>query len=136
MVNFFGPSELLTMNDHPSTIDHDAPNSPESKLIGGAIQENPDRARQASPVTHVGKGDAPMLIVHGTEDKLVPFPQSTVLAERLERAEVPVALLTVEGGGHGQGFGPAVAKAVEDFLAAALLGAETEMDDRTVKAGE
>ena len=49
---------------------------------------------------------------------------------------MPVALLTVEGGGHGQGFGPAVAKAVEDFLASSLLGAEREIGDRTVKAGE
>ena len=35
VVNFFGPSELLTMGDHPSSIAHNAPESPESLLVGG-----------------------------------------------------------------------------------------------------
>lgn len=37
--NFFGPSALLEMSKFPSKIDHDAANSPESKLIGGALQK-------------------------------------------------------------------------------------------------
>lgn len=77
-----------------------------------------------------------MLIVHGTEDKLVPYPQSTALTRRLRKAKVPVALLTVDGGGHGQGFGPSVTEAVQEFLGRYLLGRESGIEDRTVKAGE
>lgn len=134
VVNFFGPSELLTMNDHPSIMDHMAPDSPESKLVGGPILENPNKAKNASPVTWVSSDDEPSLIVHGTDDKLVPYPQSVVLEKALEKAGVPTVLLTVKGGGHGQGFGPAVNEAVTTFLNHQLLGEEKTISDGEVDA--
>ncbi|MDF1859930.1 MAG: alpha/beta hydrolase fold domain-containing protein [Verrucomicrobiales bacterium] len=135
VVNFFGPSELLTMNDHPSTIDHDATTSPESLLIGGAIQENPDKAKKASPIHWVSPDDKPSLIVHGTEDQLVPYPQSVEFEKKLEGAGVPTVLLTVEGGGHGKGFGPAVTEAVKVFLDHHLRGQEKTVNDATIASG-
>ena len=45
-------------------------------------------------------------------------------------------LVKVAGGEHGKGFGPSVMKAVEDFLAANLLGEEQELADGVVEAGE
>ncbi|MGE0171093.1 alpha/beta hydrolase fold domain-containing protein, partial [Nocardioides sp.] len=48
VVDEFGPTELLMMSKFPSRIDHDSPNSPESKLVGGAIQEKKEAARSAS----------------------------------------------------------------------------------------
>lgn len=136
VVNFFGPSELLTMNDHPSKIDHNAPDSPESKLVGGTLQENPDTAKNASPISWVSAADEPSLIVHGTKDELVPYPQSVDFEKALEAAGVPTILLTVEGGGHGAGFGPAVDEAVKAFLGQQLQGEEVELSDSTVAAGE
>ena len=136
VVDFFGPTELLTMAKYPSTIAHDSPDSPESKLIGGPIQENPDKAKSASPIEHVTAGDAPYLIVHGTEDPLVPFPQSVDFEKRLEAVGVPVTLMTVEGGGHGQGFGKAVDAMVQAYLEKQLLGEERDVADRKVEAGE
>lgn len=137
VVNFFGPSELLTMNDHPSTIDHNAPGSPESNLVGGTLPDHPEVAKNASPITHVSADDAPMLLVHGTEDKLVPYPQSVDLHAKLDAAGVDSALLTVEEGGHGQGFGPAVDAVVAEFLARTIRGKEgPQIADQTVRAGE
>ncbi|MCB1079564.1 MAG: alpha/beta hydrolase, partial [Verrucomicrobiae bacterium] len=136
VLDFFGPTELLTMGDHPSTIQHNSPESPESKLIGGALQEHPDRAKSASPIEHVTQDDAPTLIVHGTEDPLVPFPQSVDFEKKLEAAGVPVILMTVEGGGHGKGFGPSVNTMAEAYLAKQLLGESREVADTKVKAGE
>ena len=136
VVDFFGPTELLTMGRYPGTIAHDSPDSPESKLIGGPIQENPDKAKSASPIEHVTADDAPYLIVHGTEDPLVPFPQSVDFEKRLEAAGVPVTFMTVEGGGHGQGFGKAVDAMVRAFLEKQLLGEERDITDRNVKAGD
>jgi acetyl esterase/lipase len=136
VVDFFGPAEMLTMGDHPSSIDHHSPQSPESRLIGGAVLEHPDRARSASPIEHVSRDDAPHLIVHGTADKLVPYPQSVAFEKRLEAAGVPAILLTVEGGGHGQGFGKSVGAVVEAYFAKHLLGGESgEIADRTIPAG-
>lgn len=136
VIDFFGPSEMLTMGDHDSTIDHNAPNSPESKLIGGAVQENPDKAKNASPIEHVTADDAPHLIVHGDQDPTVPYPQSVDYQKRLESAGVAAILLTVEGGGHGKGFGPAVNEAVTAYLEKMLLGEEREIADTTIPADE
>jgi len=136
VVNFFGPSELLTMNDHPSRIDHLAPDSPESRLVGAPLPTVPEKAANASPITWVSKEDAPSLIVHGTKDELVPYPQSVELEKQLEEVGVNTILLTVDGGGHGGGFGPAVSQAMETFLSHHLLGAEKTVADATVAAGE
>ncbi len=136
VVDFFGPTDLLTMGDHESTIDHNSPDCPEAKLIGGAIPQNPDKAKNASPLEHAGKDDSPFLIVHGTEDPLVPYPQSVALEKKLEAAGVTAVLVTVEGGGHGQGFGPAVDAIVDRYLARQLLGEAAEIADQTVKAGQ
>ncbi len=114
VVDWFGPSDLLTMHGG-----HDNPDSPESRLIGGAVQENPDKARNASPVTYVSKDSAPFLIMHGDRDNTVPPGQSDELAAALKKAGVEVALVVVQGNGHGgPGFNsPANRKLVESFFA-------------------
>ncbi len=136
VVNYYGPSDLLSMNRQGSRMDHDAADSPESQLIGGPVQENPDRARDASPLTHVNAGDRPMLLVHGTEDPLVPFEQSVVLEQALEKAGVTAILLTVDGAGHGNGFGPRTREVAARFLESILLDDGPLPRDETIAAGE
>lgn len=34
VVDWFGPTDLLSMSQYPSVFDHDSPHSPESKLVG------------------------------------------------------------------------------------------------------
>jgi dipeptidyl aminopeptidase/acylaminoacyl peptidase len=131
VVNFFGPSELLTMEGS-----HDDSNSPESKLLGGPVQENPDKAKNASPIEHVTADDAPSLIVHGTEDPVVPYSQSVALEKKLEAAGVSAIFLTVEGGGHGKGFGPAVNEVVTAYFEQQLLGETRDLADKRVQSGE
>ena len=72
VVNYYGPSALLQMNDHPSKIDHNAPGSPESQLIGAPIQQSKKKARQASPLHHVTADDPPIIHFHGTDDLIGP----------------------------------------------------------------
>ncbi|MEM1296523.1 MAG: alpha/beta hydrolase fold domain-containing protein [Verrucomicrobiota bacterium] len=136
VVDYYGPTELLTMNDHPSKIDHNAANSPESLLIGGAIQENQDQANNASPISHVSADDEPILIVHGTKDELVPYPQSVDFEKKLEEVGVSATFVTVTDGGHGGGFGPTIQKLVEQFLAKQLLGKGDPVEDQAVPAGQ
>ena len=76
VVDQYGPTDLFTMDDYPEKLVHNNPNSPVSPLIGGPLQENKAAFRNASPVTHVSRDDVPVLIVHGTDDRLVPFNQS------------------------------------------------------------
>ena len=46
----------------------DPASSPESRLVGAAIQSVPDRVREASPITYVSAAAPPFLIMHGTAD--------------------------------------------------------------------
>ncbi|MEC0486311.1 hypothetical protein [Bacillus glycinifermentans] len=52
-------------------LDHDSPDSPESKLIGGAVQEGKEKARKASPIHYVHRDAPPILIIHGDQDDIV-----------------------------------------------------------------
>jgi acetyl esterase/lipase len=119
VVNYFGPSNLLTMGEQSgpgSRIQHDAPDSPESKLIGGAVQENKEKARAASPVTYATQDDPPMMHVHGDHDQIVPVGQSRELQAALEKAGAPTTLRVVEGGGHGDRFPPELRDEVRAFF--------------------
>jgi acetyl esterase/lipase len=81
-------------------LPHDDPASPESRLIGAAVQSAPDRVRAASPLTYVGKDAPPFLIVHGLADSSVPHGQSVLLYEALARAGHEVTLRLVDGLPH------------------------------------
>jgi acetyl esterase/lipase len=59
----------------------------------------------ASPITHVGTGSPPVLLLHGDADTLVPMAQSVAMQAALEAAEIPVRLVRIPGGVHGADFG-------------------------------
>ena len=126
VVDYYGPTDFLQMDTQrmPDGLVHDAPDSPESQLVGGAIQEHKDRVAQANPITYVSEDDAPFLIVHGDQDKLVPYQQSELLADALEKADVPVTFYRVEGGGHGWFKDPKVPELTKKFLAKHLKPTE------------
>ena len=117
--DWYGPADFLTINDQapPDTaIHHNNPDSPESKLLGGAIPENKEKAKEASPVTYVSKDDAPFLIMHGDKDKLVPLAQSEELRDALQKAGVEVELYVVRGAGHGFPRDPKLFQMMQDFF--------------------
>jgi acetyl esterase/lipase len=101
-----GPTDLLQMDAHAvpdARLKHDAPGSPESRLIGGPIQQNRDKAARANPITYVGKDAPPFLLIHGDQDPLVPPHQAELLFEALKQAGIEVKLHLVAGAGHGVG---------------------------------
>ncbi len=124
-VDYFGPIDLLQMNPDVttppgSTIDHDAPNSPESRLLGwdepgqgvGDIRNNIGNpnppypmllglAALCSPAVHVDPADPPIYIAHGLDDTSVPSGQSVRLGAALAGAGVEHTLRLVPGAGHG-----------------------------------
>ena len=116
VVDFFGPTDLPRMSKFPGKMDHDAPDSPESQLLGGPVQQNKDEAAVANPITYVTRNDPPFLILHGDKDPLVPLNQSELLEAALNRAGVPVTFRVLPGAGHG---GPAFNdRGVQDQIAA------------------
>jgi dipeptidyl aminopeptidase/acylaminoacyl peptidase len=121
VVDWFGPTDFTLMAQQAGPrimIQHDAPNSPESRLLGGPVQEKRDAAKTANPLTYIDKNDPPFLIMHGDDDQIVPLGQSVILAKALVDAGVEVTMKTIPGAGHeGPQFRtPESQRLVEEFL--------------------
>ncbi len=118
VVDYFGPTDFLQMDAHrlSSGMAHDTPDSPESQLVGGPIQEHVAKVARANPISYVTPADPPFLICHGDQDPLVPHHQSELLAAALEKAKVPVTFYTVKGAGHGGFKDPRVNELTREFL--------------------
>lgn len=102
--DWFGPTDFLQMNaqsEGKGALDHDSPKSPESRFIGGPIQENKDKVAKANPIRYVTKDSPPFLIVHGEKDNLVPIGQSKLLEAALKKAGADVTLIVLPRSGHG-----------------------------------
>ena len=106
VVDWFGPTDFLRMGDVPGASNHNRPHSPESRLIGGPIQANPELSTLANPITYISAEDPPFLIMHGTDDRTVPINQSELLYEALQASLTPqgteVRFESVSGAGHGR----------------------------------
>lgn len=108
VVDWYGATGLLSMASFPSAIDHDAPDSPASELLGGPIRTLPLDVASAEPATFLSRDDAPMLIEHGTLDAIVPFHQGGLLwAQGTRGCGLDWRFRALAGSGHGgAGFGP------------------------------
>lgn len=103
VVDWYGPADLLAMDDQSDgtgPFRHDSPESPESRLIGGRLSDLPGLAQMASPVSHVWPGAPPFLIMHGTADHAVPLAQSQSLADALAVAGRPAETVWIGGSDH------------------------------------
>jgi dipeptidyl aminopeptidase/acylaminoacyl peptidase len=56
---------------------------------------------ERSPIHHLDQLSAPILLLQGTEDRVVPPTQAEMLAEAARQKHLPVALIMFEGEGHG-----------------------------------
>lgn len=113
--DWFGPSDFRHMNDRPGAMDHDAPDSPESQLIGAPIQTHPDLVARANPITYVTPDAPPFLLMHGTADDVVLPNQSELLHAALVAAGVSASLVKLGGMGHGFRCHPIVNGAPADL---------------------
>jgi acetyl esterase/lipase len=96
-----GPTDFLQIDNTKLRMPQDKPDSPIAQLLGGIPSEHPEKARKANPITYVTPDDSPFLIMHGTQDELVPISQSELLYEALQKAKVDSTFRPVEGIGHG-----------------------------------
>jgi acetyl esterase/lipase len=142
-VDYFGPIDLLQMNPDVTTppgsvIEHDAVQSPESRLIGfdavgqgiGVLRANlanpaapyPAYAllvASTNPISFLDPSDPPQFIGHGDADTSVPLMQSQRLDSALSAQGVAHQFVTAAGFGHGF-LGNATDAAAQDFLATKL----------------
>ncbi len=116
--DWYGPTDLIKLDrDAREALQRSGNGNAVTRLIGGPVDQNEKKARQANPITYVSKDDPPFLIMHGDKDPLVPLDQSEMLNDALKKAHVDVTLFVVQGGGHGAGFQePHILKMVRDFF--------------------
>jgi len=76
-----------------------------AKLLGPDNNDNQEMRRNASPITYVHEGQPPILVVQGTDDKLVPYEQAELFADAMDKVHAPYHFHTVVGGGHNPFFG-------------------------------
>lgn len=88
VVDVSGPTDFT--RDHDSDGDAFL-----AEFLGARYSNHPEVWREASPVFHVSKDDAPFLILHGTQDDEVPIAQSQEFLAKLQSAGVPASLIKV-----------------------------------------
>ncbi len=67
----------------------------------GAWPENAAVYAQRSPINHLDGFTAPMIVMQGSDDKIVPPNQSRMIVDALDARKLPVAYLEFEGEQHG-----------------------------------
>ncbi|MCW1401947.1 alpha/beta hydrolase [Novosphingobium sp. MW5] len=70
------------------------------RLLGCAGRCSAEAYAPASPVTYIDAKDPPFLLIHGTQDKVVPVEQSRLAEARFRAAGVPVESIYIEGVDH------------------------------------
>jgi acetyl esterase/lipase len=105
-VAFYPPTNFQTMDAWavrkcvPPNC-HDNETSPESQLLGCAIQACPEKVQAADPSRYITPADPPMMILHGGSDPLVPHNQGEQLYMALNKACADAVFISLPKAGHG-----------------------------------
>jgi dipeptidyl aminopeptidase/acylaminoacyl peptidase len=93
-----------------------------SKQVGSTWDDR-QQLKDTSPRRLAAQFKAPVLLLHGSDDRLVPFEQSQDMADALKGAGKRVSLVKLEGGDHSLSFQShrvQFYRELEGFLAANL----------------
>lgn len=119
-IDLYGSLDCLTMNDGPSDFDHDDINSPASVFLGFQAKTDPQKAYQMTPFYYINSDTnlPPVLIMHGTNDRVVPFIQSLNFYNYLRNLKKDCVLYAIKGADHGgiEFYNQATLKVIVDFL--------------------
>ena len=95
VVSFYGVYDFLPM------ITDASPRSLLVRLFGLPVLDDPARAllRRYSPLHHVSSAMPPLLLIHGTNERL--WEQGVAMRDRLDAAGARHELFAIEGAPHG-----------------------------------
>ena len=137
VVDWYGPADLQSIPElafPPDLAGKLAPvilaHPPDLLLAGVDAATRAD----ASPINHVTADAPPFLLVHGTDDRVVPFDQSLALESALTAAGAPVRVVAVGGADHifmGCNDIDEIVRLSVDYLIAALAGAGPSPEGRS-----
>lgn len=97
-VDLFGVADLFDLDETTHRYEAHYLHS-----IVGALPDHADRYRDRSPVNRAASIMAPLLILQGDADEVVPLAQSRAIHDRLRSLGRTVELHVYEGEGHGWG---------------------------------
>lgn len=106
-LNWSKPGEVMLGKPHilpniPPAFDFHKQDAKTGQFI--IINDQAERekiGKEISPITHVGPKSAPVQLVQGTKDLLVPDYQARIFEEAMKKAGIPCDLIIKEGAGHG-----------------------------------
>lgn len=121
IVNYYGSTDFTFEDANPSTPNHNTRTSPEG-MIMGRVNLNRDRAAREflTVKTNIDAQTkiAPVLILHGTKDRIVNTKCSVYLFQRLQETGHESQLFLLRGADHGgpEFWTPEVLNIVDDFV--------------------
>jgi acetyl esterase len=101
VVAFYSPSDLVKLLETNPRIPVSIRQALSESVFGEVLFSS---LRNLSPVTWASKDSPPFLLIHGTQDTLVPFEQSKEMCDALRMAGSVCEIYPVEGAGHGLRF--------------------------------
>ena len=104
IINYYGSTSVIAPDSNPTQLQHCLPDSPEGRVMGGRnLLEEPELARQLSVECNIDENTVlpPVLIFHGTKDRVVNCEGSAILYQRLKETGHPVSFYLIKGADHG-----------------------------------
>ena len=112
-ISLFGIAE---MKDFNSTTHKFESRYADNLLYGYGVQPSQEERdaidKERSPLTYTDKITAPLLLLHGDQDKVVPPAQSEAMRDALAAVGKPVELIMFEGEAHARWQGDALRRSV------------------------
>ncbi len=90
------------------------------RFLGESPAQNPDLARRASPLTHLGPDDPPLLLFHGEKDRRIDAEQARHFARTSRALGRKDEVVLLPDAGHGRDVLPEDSRSrelIRDFLA-------------------
>lgn len=121
IVDYYGSVSVMSEDGNPSTINHHMPDSPEGMVMGGVnLRERQDLCRKLSVECNITEEThlPPVLILHGTKDRIVNTWQSVNLYRKLKATGKEAQFYLIWGADHGGGefWTEEVCTIVDEFL--------------------
>lgn len=101
IISLYGAVDVTLPYGFPITENHQLPDSPEGMLVGYNIRENMEEAKKVCARYYVNEDFAPVLLLHGSKDKMVFCQESVDLYEELKKAKKDVTFYIVRNADHG-----------------------------------
>ncbi|CDO77752.1 hypothetical protein BN946_scf184993.g15 [Trametes cinnabarina] len=108
----FGISDLITLGQ----FTHKFESQYLFKLVGGTPEEVPEAYKERSPVKKADRIKAPLLVLQGSLDAVVPPNQAELIVSNIKKRGGYVEYIVFEGEGHGWRKAETIRAAIEKEL--------------------